>query len=79
VRASNIRVNAICPDTVVSPSLHERWHATGKFEAAKQAFIAPQPIGRIARAEEVADLAVYLANATYPTGQSHIIDDGWTA
>jgi NAD(P)-dependent dehydrogenase (short-subunit alcohol dehydrogenase family) len=43
--------------------LHERWHATGDFKAAKQAFIAPQPIGRIARAEEVADLAVYLAGA----------------
>jgi 2-keto-3-deoxy-L-fuconate dehydrogenase len=77
--ASNIRVNAICPGTVESPSLHERWHATGDFEAAKQAFIARQPIGRIARAEEVADLAVYLANATYTTGQVHIIDGGWTA
>jgi 2-keto-3-deoxy-L-fuconate dehydrogenase len=77
--ASNIRVNAICPGTVESPSLHERWHATGDFEAAKQAFIARQPIGRIARAEEVADLAVYLAGATYTTGQVHIIDGGWTA
>jgi 2-keto-3-deoxy-L-fuconate dehydrogenase len=76
---SNIRVNAICPGTVDSPSLHERWHATGDFEAAKQAFIARQPIGRIARAEEVADLAVYLANATYTTGQVHVIDGGWTA
>jgi 2-keto-3-deoxy-L-fuconate dehydrogenase len=76
---SNIRVNAICPGTVESPSLHERWHATGDFEAAKKAFIARQPIGRIARPEEVADLAVYLAGATYTTGQIHIIDGGWTA
>ena len=74
-----IRVNAICPGTVDSPSLHERWHATGDFEAAKAAFIARQPIGRIARPEEVADLAVYLAGATYTTGQIHIIDGGWTA
>ena len=74
-----IRVNAICPGTVDSPSLHERWHATGDFEAARQAFIARQPIGRIARPEEVADLAVYLAGATYTTGQIHIIDGGWTA
>ena len=29
--------------------------------------------------EEVADLAVYLAGATYTTGQVHIIDGGWTA
>ena len=74
-----IRINAICPGTVDSPSLHERWHATGDFEAAKKAFIARQPIGRIARPEEVADLAVYLAGATYTTGQVHIIDGGWTA
>jgi 2-keto-3-deoxy-L-fuconate dehydrogenase len=76
---SNIRVNAICPGTVESPSLHERWHATGNFEEARKAFIARQPIGRIARPDEVADLAVYLAGATYTTGQVHIIDGGWTA
>lgn len=74
-----IRVNAIAPGTVDSPSLHERWHATGDFEGAKKAFIARQPIGRIAQPEEVADLAVYLAGATYTTGQVHIIDGGWTA
>ena len=74
-----IRVNAIAPGTVDSPSLHERWHATGDFEAAKKAFIARQPIGRIANPEEIADLAVYLAGATYTTGQVHIIDGGWTA
>lgn len=77
--SSNIRVNAICPGTVESPSLHERWHATGDFEAAKKSFIARQPIGRIAQPEEVADLAVYLAGAEYTTGQVHIIDGGWTA
>lgn len=74
-----IRVNAIAPGTVDSPSLHERWRATGDFEGARKAFIARQPIGRIARPEEVADLAVYLAGATYTTGQVHIIDGGWTA
>lgn len=73
-----IRINAIAPGTVDSPSLHERWHATGDFEAAKKAFIARQPIGRIARPDEVADLAVYLAGATYTTGQVHVIDGGWT-
>lgn len=77
--ASNIRVNAICPGTVESPSLHERWHATGDFDAARKTFIARQPIGRIARPDEVADLAVYLAGATYTTGQIHVIDGGWTA
>jgi len=73
-----IRCNAIAPGTVDSPSLHERWKATGDFEAARKAFIARQPIGRIAQPEEVADLAVYLAGATYTTGQVHVIDGGWT-
>jgi len=75
----NVRVNAICPGTVESPSLHERWNASGDFESMRNAFIARQPIGRIAQPEEVADLAVYLARATYTTDQVHIIDGGWTA
>jgi 2-keto-3-deoxy-L-fuconate dehydrogenase len=74
-----IRVNAIAPGTVDSPSLHQRWEATGDFKAARKAFIARQPIGRIAEPREVADLAVYLAGATYTTGQVHVIDGGWTS
>lgn len=74
-----IRINAICPGTVESPSLHERWHATGDFDASRKSFIARQPIGRIAQPEEIAELVVYLAGATYTTGQIHIIDGGWTA
>ena len=76
--AKGIRVNAIAPGTVDSPSLHERWAATGDVEAARKAFIARQPIGRVGLPEEVADLAVYLAGATYTTGQVHVIDGGWT-
>lgn len=74
-----IRVNAIAPGTVESPSLHERWKASGDFEGARKAFIARQPIGRVGQPEEIADLAVYLAGATYTTGHVHIIDGGWTA
>jgi 2-keto-3-deoxy-L-fuconate dehydrogenase len=77
--SKGIRVNAIAPGTVESPSLHERWAATGDIEAARKAFIARQPIGRIAQPEEVAELALYLATATYTTGQVHVIDGGWTA
>lgn len=77
--SSNIRVNAICPGTVESPSLHARWEASRDFEGTRKAFIARQPIGRVAQPSEVADLAVYLAGATYTTGQVHIIDGGWTA
>jgi len=75
--AQGIRCNAICPGTVESPSLQERLRAQGDYETARTAFIARQPIGRIGTPQEIADLAVYLANATYTTGQTHVIDGGW--
>jgi 2-keto-3-deoxy-L-fuconate dehydrogenase len=73
-----IRCNAICPGTVESPSLQERMRAQGDYETARAAFIARQPMGRLGTPEEIADLAVYLANATYTTGQAYAIDGGWT-
>ena len=73
-----IRCNAICPGTVESPSLQDRLRAQGDYETARTAFIARQPIGRIGTPEEIADLAVYLAGATYTTGQAYAIDGGWT-
>ncbi|EAR52064.1 oxidoreductase UcpA [Oceanicola granulosus HTCC2516] len=73
-----IRCNAICPGTVQSPSLDERLAATGDYDKARADFIARQPMGRIGEAEEIADLAVYLAGATYTTGQAVCIDGGWT-
>jgi 2-keto-3-deoxy-L-fuconate dehydrogenase len=75
--AQGIRCNAICPGTVDSPSLQERLRAGGDYEATRKAFIARQPIGRIGRPEEIAELALYLATATYTTGQIHVIDGGW--
>lgn len=73
-----IRCNAICPGTVESPSLHERLRATGDFEAARKAFIARQPMARLGTPEEIADLALHLAGATYTSGQAYAIDGGWT-
>ena len=76
--AQGIRCNAICPGTVESPSLQERMRAQGDYDKARAAFIARQPMGRLGVPEEIADLAVYLANATYTTGQAYAIDGGWT-
>ena len=75
-----IRCNAICPGTVESPSLHDRLKATGDYEAAMKAFVARQPMGRIAKAEEIAALVVYLASddSAFTTGQGHVIDGGWS-
>jgi len=74
-----IRCNAICPGTVDSPSLHDRLRATGDYEAAREQFIARQPMGRVGAADEIAALAVYLASdaSGFTTGQAHIIDGGW--
>ena len=73
-----VRCNAICPGTVETPSLGERIEAAGG-DAARQAFIERQPMGRLGTAEEIAHLALYLASdeSAYTTGQTHIIDGGW--
>ena len=75
-----IRCNVICPGTVESPSLEQRLRDTGDYDAAKAAFIARQPIGRIGKPDEIAALVVYLASeeAAYTTGTTHLIDGGWT-
>lgn len=73
-----IRCNAICPGTVESPSLEQRMRAQGNYEEARAAFIARQPMGRLGSPEEIAELAVYLAGATYTTGQAVGIDGGWS-
>ena len=75
-----IRCNAICPGTVDSPSLHERLHATGDYNQAMRDFVARQPMGRIAKAHEIATLAVYLGSdeSAFTTGQAHVIDGGWS-
>lgn len=74
-----VRCNCICPGTVDSPSLHDRLRATGDYDAARAAFIARQPMGRIGTAEEIANLAVYLGSdeSGFTTGQAHVIDGGW--
>jgi 2-keto-3-deoxy-L-fuconate dehydrogenase len=75
-----IRCNCICPGTIESPSLEERINAFPDPVAARKAFIARQPIGRLGTAEEIAGMAVYLASdiAGYTTGTAMIVDGGVT-
>ncbi len=76
-----IRCNAICPGTVDTPSLNERIQTMpgGPAENRKM-FEARQPVGRFARPEEIAHLAVWLASdeSAFVTGGTHVIDGGWT-
>jgi 2-keto-3-deoxy-L-fuconate dehydrogenase len=78
-----IRCNAICPGTIESPSLEERIATLSKetgrsTKEVRQAFIDRQPMGRLGTAQEVAALAVFLASdeASYITGQPHLVDGG---
>jgi 2-keto-3-deoxy-L-fuconate dehydrogenase len=74
-----VRCNCICPGTIDTPSLQQRLHDTGDYEAARAAFIARQPMGRLGRADEIAGLVLYLASddAAFTTGAVHVIDGGW--
>jgi 2-keto-3-deoxy-L-fuconate dehydrogenase len=78
--AKGIRCNAICPGTVETPSLEQRIAAQGGTAAARQAFVARQPLGRLGTPEEIAALAVYLASdeSGFTTGATHLIDGGFT-
>lgn len=80
-----IRCNAICPGTVMSPSLQDRISAqavaTGQSLAqVESTFVERQPMGRLGRTEEIAALAVYLASdeSAFTTGTAQIIDGGWS-
>ena len=75
-----IRCNAVCPGTVDTPSLGDRINANADPEEARKAFIARQPMGRLAKAEEIAPVVVFLASdeSIFATGQAFTVDGGIT-
>ncbi len=76
--AKGVRVNAVNPGVVVT-EIHKRG---GMDDDAYTAFLehskTTHPLGRVGRAEEIADLVVYLAsdNAGWITGATYSIDGG---
>ena len=78
-----IRVNCICPGTVDTPFVEaylEKYHKHEK-EKMRQELNQRQPIGRLGRPEEIANLALYLSSkeADFINGSVLTIDGGWTA
>ena len=75
-----IRCNAVCPGTVDTPSLQDRINAYADPTEARKQFIARQPMGRLATAEEIAPVVVFLASddSTFSTGNLYSVDGGMT-
>jgi len=73
-----IRVNCVCPGTVDTPSLGDRINAFADPVQARKDFIARQPMGRLATAEEIAETFVYLVSdeSSFMTGQAVFVDGG---
>lgn len=79
-----IRVNVVCPGLADTPMKSAFTSRAGDPEEARQneaRLIATVPMGRLCRAEEVAQAALWLASdeASFVTGVALPIDGGYTA
>ncbi len=76
-----IRANTIAPGGVMTPHLQAQIAASPDPEEVERALAEGPPMGRIARAEEVAAVAAFLLSdeAPYLSGQSIAVDGAWTA
>lgn len=75
-----VRCNAVCPGTVDTPSLQDRINAYADPVEARKNFIARQPMGRLATAEEIAPVVTFLASdeSSFSTGNVYSVDGGMT-
>jgi meso-butanediol dehydrogenase / (S,S)-butanediol dehydrogenase / diacetyl reductase len=76
-----IRVNAVCPGIVDTPMLESFFEQLPDPERARAESTAAQPLGRLARPEECAAAALFLASeqASFITGVALPVDGGFTA
>lgn len=78
---TGVRVNAICPGTIVTPMVADIFAAAPDPAAAEAFFLAQHPIGRFGTEEEVARACTLLAEdgLDFMTGSMLSIDGGWGA
>jgi NAD(P)-dependent dehydrogenase (short-subunit alcohol dehydrogenase family) len=76
-----IRVNCICPGRVETPFVSARLKEYPDPQKAYEEMSSTQAVGRMARPEEIASAALYLASdeAAFVTGTAFLIDGGWSA
>jgi meso-butanediol dehydrogenase / (S,S)-butanediol dehydrogenase / diacetyl reductase len=76
-----VRVNAVCPGIVDTPMLEGFFEQLPDPERAREEFATAQPLGRLARPEECAAAALFLASpaASFITGVALPVDGGFTA
>ncbi len=75
---SGIRVNCVCPASVMTAMLDASFARQPDPEQARRRNIAKHPLGRLGRPEDVAQLALFLASdeASWITGATYTIDGG---
>ncbi|MFT5445522.1 MAG: meso-butanediol dehydrogenase/(S,S)-butanediol dehydrogenase/diacetyl reductase [Gammaproteobacteria bacterium] len=74
--ADNIRINCVCPGSIDTEMIQSMFRSTENVEAMRQAVISKHPIGRLAKAEEVAAVVAFLASedASFMTGMAIPVD-----
>lgn len=76
-----IRVNCVCPGTILTPLTERSWASTKKPDEVRESRLKLHPIGRLGKPEDVAQAVLYLASdeSSFVTGASLFVDGGYTA
>jgi NAD(P)-dependent dehydrogenase (short-subunit alcohol dehydrogenase family) len=79
--AQRVRVNCLCPGPIDTPLLRDWFAGAPDPELLERDQLEGVPLGRLGRAEEIAEAALFLASdaSSYFTGSTVVADGGATA